>query len=139
MIKELVTDDEVLSQRCEKATAEDAPIAQDLIDTLESLEDGVCLAANQIGIAKAVVVYLDDNKKPHVMYNPKLLLGLGVGKVVEGCLTREEPSKVTRYAKIKVAFDELVNGELKARKRDFTGWTAQMIQHMIDHCNGKLV
>lgn len=139
MIKELVMDEEILSQRCEKATADDAALAQDLIDTVLSLEDGACIAANQIGVAKAVVVYLDDDKNPHVMYNPKLMLGLGATKAVEGCLTREEPSKVTRYAKIKVSFDELVDGVLKPRKRDYMGWTAQMIQHMIDHCNGKLV
>ena len=139
MIRELVTDTAVLSQRCEAATAEDAELAQDLIDTLASLENGACLAANQVGVTKAVVVYLDDDDKPHVMYNPKLLLGLGATKTVEGCLTLDEPSKVTRYAKVKVTFDELVDGELKSRKRDYTGWIAQMIQHMIDHCNGKLV
>lgn len=139
MIRELVSDEEILSQRCEQATAEDAELAQDLIETVQTLEDGACLAANQVGVPKAVVVYLDDNKKPHVMYNPKLMLGLGAFKATEGCLTLEAPSKVTRYQKIKVSFDELVDGELKARKRDYMGWTAQMIQHMIDHCNGKLV
>ncbi len=139
MIKELVKDEAVLSQRCAKATPEDAGIAQDLIDTVLTLEDGACLAANQIGVTKAVVVYLDDDREPHVMYNPRLMLGLGAGKTIEGCLTRDEPSKVTRYSKIKVSYDELVDGAFKARKRDYTGWTAQMIQHMIDHCNGKLV
>ena len=139
MIRELVKDDEILSQRCERATPEDAGLAQDLIDTVATLEDGACLAANQIGVAKAVVVWLDEEQKPHVMYNPKLLFGVGSQRTVEGCLTREEPSSVRRFQKIKVTYDELIDGELKHRKRDFTGWTAQMIQHMIDHCNGKLV
>ena len=139
MIRELTKDQELLSTRCEPATPEDVELAQDLIDTVQSLEDGACLAANQIGVTKAVVVYLDDDRKPHVLYNPKLLLGLGASKTIEGCLTLDEPSKVTRYARIKVSFDELVDGELKHRRRDFTGWHAQMIQHMIDHCNGKLV
>ena len=57
MIRELVTDEELLSTPCEPATAEDADVAQDLLDTLESIEDGACLAANQIGVAKAVVAY----------------------------------------------------------------------------------
>ena len=57
----------------------------------------------------------------------------------DGCLTRDEESKVTRFDRIKVAYDELADGALKPRKRDFTGWTAQVIQHMIDHCKGKLV
>lgn len=139
MIRELVTDEEILGVRCEKATPEDAPIAQDLIDTVESLEEGACIAANQIGVTKAVVVWLDDDRAPHVMYNPRILLGLGPSLAIEGCLTREEPSKVKRFAKIKVAYDELVDGAFKQRKRDYTGWVAQMIQHMIDHCNGKLV
>ena len=139
MIRELTKDQELLSTRCEPATPEDAELAQDLIDTVQSLEDGACLAANQIGVTKAVVVYLDDDREPHVLYNPKLLLGLGASKTIEGCLTLDEPSKVTRYARIKVSFDELVDGEFKLRRRDYNGWVAQMVQHMIDHCNGKLV
>ena len=139
MIKELTKDQELLSTRCEPATPEDVELAQDLIDTVQSLEDGACLAANQIGVTKAVVVYLDDDREPHVLYNPKLLLGLGASKTIEGCLTLDEPSKVTRYARIKVSFDELVDGEFRSRRRDYNGWVAQMVQHMIDHCNGKLV
>ena len=139
MIKELVKDEAVLSTPCEPATAEDASVAADLVDTLQSLDEAVCLAANQIGVTKAVVVYKDDADEVHVMYNPKVLMGLGGAKVVENCLTHEEDVRVTRYAKIKVSFDELVEGDLKPRKRDFTGWTAQMIQHMVDHCKGKLV
>ena len=139
MIRELTKDQELLSTRCEPATPEDAELAQDLIDTVLSLEDGACLAANQIGVTKAVVVYLGDDREPHVMYNPKLMLGLGASKTIEGCLTLDEPSKVTRYARVKVSFDELVDGEFRSRRRDYNGWIAQMIQHMIDHCNGKLI
>ena len=139
MIKDLVTDEAILSTKCEPATAEDAELAQDLIDTILAQEDGACIAANQIGVTKAVVVYLDDDKKPHVLYNPRIMMGLRPSKVVEGCLTREELVRVTRYDKVKVAFDELVDGKLVSRKRDYTGWIAQMVQHMVDHCNGKLV
>lgn len=139
MIKELVKDTEILSQRCAVATADDADVAQDLIDTLATLEDASCLAANQIGVTKAVVVWVDDKGDPHVMYNPKLLFGVAAQRTVEGCLTLDEPSNVRRFQKIKVNFDELVDGELKHRRRDYMGWEAQMIQHMIDHCNGKLV
>lgn len=139
MIKELVKDEKVLSARCEKATPEDAPIAQDLVDTILSIDDGACLAANQIGVTKRIAVYLDDDRQPHVLYNPRIMMGLGAQRVEEGCLSRDEVSKVTRYAKVKVSFDELVDGAFKSRKRDYTGWTAQMIQHMVDHCQGKLV
>ena len=139
MIKDLVQDEAILSTPCEPATAEDASVAQDLIDTLESIDDAACLAANQIGVTKAVAVFKDDKDQVHVMYNPKLLMGLVGSKVEESCLTHEEPVRVTRFAKIKVSYDELIDGELKPRKRDYTGWVAQMIQHMVDHCKGKLV
>ena len=139
MIKDLVHDDTILSTPCEPATAEDAPVAQDLVDTLASIDDAVCLAANQIGVTKAIIAFQDDKDEVHVMYNPKVLMGLGGAKVEENCLTHEEVTKVTRFAKIKVSFDELVGGQLKTRRRDYIGWTAQMIQHMVDHCKGKLV
>ena len=61
MIKELCKDEAILSKRCERATAQDAPVAQDLVDTMHSLEDCGCLAANQIGVTKAVVVFQDDS------------------------------------------------------------------------------
>ncbi len=139
MVKDLVCDDAILSQVCAPATADDADLAQDLVDTMNSLEDAVCLAANQIGVAKAVVAYKGDDEKDHVLYNPRVLMGLGPQKLVESCMTHEGESRVTRFVKIKVAYDELVDGALKPRKRDFLGWEAQMIQHMCDHCKGKLV
>lgn len=139
MICELINDEEILSQRCEPATADDAELAQDLLDTLASIDDGGCLAANQIGVTKALIAFVDDRGKAHVMYNPKIVMGLRAQRVVEGCLTREGTTKVRRYAKVKVQFDEPVDGKLVSRKRDYLGWTAQMIQHMVDHCNGKLV
>ncbi|MEG0015007.1 MAG: peptide deformylase, partial [Gordonibacter sp.] len=139
MIKELVKDEDALSQPCEAATAEDAQVAQDLLETLTSLEGAACLAANQIGAAKCIVAYLDDNDQPHIMYNPRMLQALGAFKAVEGCLSLEAESKVTRYDRIKVTYEELADGALQPRKKEFTGWTAQIIQHMIDHCKGKLV
>lgn len=73
MIKELCHDEAILSQRCEVATVEDESVAQDLIDTIKSLDDAGCLAANQIGVTKKVCVYLDDAGEPHVLYNPRLV------------------------------------------------------------------
>ena len=139
MIKELVHDEMLLSRPCAAATAQDADVAQDLLDTLVSIDSAACLAANQIGAEKAVIAYLDEKENPQVMYNPKLLLGLGAFKAEEGCLTRDEISVVTRYQRIKVAYDEMVDGALVPRKKDLTDWTAQIVQHMIDHCKGKLV
>ena len=139
MIKEIVTDKTVLSQPCEKASAADEAIAQDLLDTIASLKDASCLAANQIGATKAIGVYLDDNDEPHVIFNPVLKQGLQPFRATEACLSLEEESKVNRFAHIMFTYDELADGELVPRKRRAEGWGAQVIQHLIDHCKGKLV
>ena len=77
MIKELVKDEAILSTPCEPATAADAEIAQDLVDTLLSIEDAACLAANQIGVTKAICALADDEGNTLVMYNPKIMFGMG--------------------------------------------------------------
>ena len=139
MVKDLVRDEKILSVPCEPATAEDAQLAQDLADTLESLDEVACLAANQIGVTKQVVAFLDDSDTVRVMLNPKLLRALYPIQTEEECMTLDYPVRVTRYGKINVAYDELKDGELVSRKRDYQGNTAQAIQHVIDHCKGKLV
>ena len=139
MIKELTTDEALLSTPCEEATADDADLAQDLLDTLESIEDGACLAANQIGVAKAVIAYKDDKDRLHVMFNPSMKRALRPGRVEEGCLTREGTTKVTRFDQATFVYQELVEGRLIPRKKERRGWTAQILQHMIDHCKGKLI
>lgn len=139
MIKELVSDVEVLTAPCDKATADDAQLATDLKETLESLNEVACLAANQIGETKQVAALYDDNGNVFVMLNPKLMRGLYPMKVEEECMTTDKISKVTRYGKIKVSFDEIKDGKLVNRKKDYQANTAQAIQHMIDHCQGKLV
>ena len=97
-IKELVHDEAVLSTPCEKATAEDAQVAQDLLDTMASLDEAACLHANQIGVTHNLFAYVDEKDKQHVMFNPVIKLGLAASKQVEGCFTHEEPVTVTRYA-----------------------------------------
>ena len=139
MIKEIVQDEELLSQPCEPATAEDAPIIADVVDTLLAQENAACLAANQIGETKAIIAYLNSANKPVVLLNPKITQGLNPTTKIEDCLSHDEPSAVTRYKWIRVAFDELVDGKLVPRKKKYEDWTAQVIQHGIDHCNGVLV
>ena len=139
MVKELVRDTEVLSTPCEPATVDDAQLAEDLVETLESLEDVACLAANQIGETKQVVAFRNESDEIHVILNPKLLRALYPIKTEEECMTLDSPSRVTRYGKINVSYDEIVDGKLVKRKRDFQGNTAQAVQHVIDHCKGKLV
>lgn len=139
MIKDIVTDEEILSMPCEKATADDAELAQDLIDTLASIEDAACLAANQIGVCKCVIAYKNENDRIHVMFNPSMKRALRPFRTEEGCLSREETKKVTRFDQATFVYQELVEDTLIPRKKECRGWIAQMLQHMIDHCNGKLV
>lgn len=139
MIKELVKDEALLNQAAEPATAEDAQVAQDLVDTMESMRDNcACLAANQIGSNKAVIAY-DNGAKVGVMFNPAIKHCAIPYEVTEACLSLEGESTVTRYKRIIVTFQELVDGELVARQRKFSDWKAEIIQHAIDHCEGKLV
>ena len=139
MIKDIVTDEAILSQPCEPATGADAEVAQDLVDTLLANEEAAALAANQIGVTKAIVAYLNEKDRPVVMYNPQITQALKPFPAVEACLSREEAAAITRYKWIRVSYDVLLNGELMPRKKKMEGWQAQLVQHMIDHCNGELV
>jgi len=139
MIKDIVTDTELLSTPCEKATIEDAAVVEDLMDTLAANENSACLAANQIGVTKRIAVYLDDNDQVRNIFNPSIRKALYANKVTEECLSLEGEVNVRRFGWIEVECEELVDGKLVKRKRSFQDWQAQIIQHMIDHCNGKLV
>lgn len=139
MIRELVHDTDIQSQKCEKATIEDEDLANDLLETAKSLDDAACLAANQIGQTKQIIVFIGDDGEMHLMLNPRIKRGLYPVKVEEECLTIEGIGKTTRFAKIEVIYDEIKDGKLVQRKREYQGDTAQAIQHAIDHCNGKLI
>lgn len=138
MVKDIVKDEKALSVKAEAATPEDAEVAQDLLDTIASLDDCVCLAANQIGSNKAIIAFEGSNGM-QVMYNPTLVQKMAPYKANEGCLSLDEDHEVTRYQLIRVKFDALNNGKFESRTRKYNGWVAEVIQHGIDHCEGKLV
>lgn len=138
MIKDIVKDEEFLSKKAEAATPEDAEVAQDLIDTMESLDGCVCLAANQIGSTKAVIAF-QGAKGTQVMFNPKIVAQMAPYKAAEGCLSLERDTAVRRFQMIRVQFDALVDGAFESRTRKYSGYVAECIQHGIDHCAGKLV
>ena len=138
MIKEIVKDRDFLSRPATPATAEDAPVMQDLRDTLESLEDCVCLAATQIGEAKAIIAYRDGDHV-QIMFNPKLKMGAQPYVAQESCLSLEEVSEVRRFKMITVTYQALSNGNLVSRTKRLSGWTAEVVQHALDHVAGKLV
>lgn len=137
MIKELVHDPIFLGQKSEIATAADLQTAQDLLDTLIFHKDGcVGMAANMIGVKKRIICF--NNEGTYMtMFNPELIKFSEMYETSEGCLSLlGEPRKVKRYKKIKVRYQ---NEEFKVRMKTFEGWTAQIIQHEVDHCNGVLI
>ncbi len=139
MIREIVKDTEFLSQPCEPATAEDADIAQDLLDTMESLGNNcACLAANQIGFNKAIIAYEYDGRY-YVMFNPVIEKSAIAFKAIENCLSLEGENEVRRYRRITVSYEILEDGKLLPRKRKMQEWNAEVVQHAIDHCNGVLI
>ena len=137
MVRELMHDPVFLAQKSAPATAEDLEVAQDLLDTLAFHKDRcVGMAANMIGVAKRIIVF--DNKGSYMtMLNPVILKAGDQYETEEGCLSLlGGPRKTKRYQKIKVQYQNL---QMQTRLKTFTGWTAQIIQHEVDHCNGVLI
>ena len=141
MIKNLVHDPIFLAGKSEVATKEDLQIAQDLIDTLITHRDScVGMAANMIGVKKRIIAFLDESGRTPtytVMLNPKIIKKDGAYSTEESCLSLlGGPRPCKRYKSIKVKYQNL---ELQTRIKTYTGWTAEIIQHEIDHCNGILI
>ena len=136
MVQPICKDVIFLARKSEPATPEDILIGQDLLDTLNAHRDGcVGMAANMIGKAKRIIVFLDGDT-PTVMYNPEIVKASEPYEAEEGCLSLNGTRKTTRYRKIKVRYQ---NAAFQTRFKSYTGWTAQIIQHEIDHCNGILI
>ena len=141
MIKELMHDPIFLAGKSEIATKEDLPIAQDLLDTLMAhKETWVGMAANMIGVKKRIIAFLDESGRTPVytvMLNPEIIKKDDAYDTEEGCLSLlGDPRKCKRYKTIKVQYQTV---EMQTRLKTYTGWTAQIIQHEVDHCNGILI
>ena len=137
MVKELMHDPIFLARKSVPATAEDLEVAQDLLDTLTFHKEGcVGMAANMIGVRKRIIVF-DNEGEYMTMLNPVILKGSDLYETEEGCLSLlGGPRKTKRFQKIKVRYQ---TESLQVRLKTFTGWTAQIIQHEIDHCHGILI
>ena len=136
MVRPIMKDRFFLSQKSKPATPEDAAVAQDLLDTLAAHRDGcVGMAANMIGVAKRIIVFVDEGTDM-VMFNPELTKCSEPYETEEGCLSLSGIRPTTRYRKITVRYQ---NAAFQTRQRTFRDWTAQIIQHEIDHCNGILI
>lgn len=137
MVKELVHDPIFLAKKAQPADRADLQTAQDLLDTLAAHnETCVGMAANMIGVCKRIIAF-DNGGSYMVMLNPQIVKASGEYETEESCLSLlGGPRKTRRSQKIKVQYQTL---EFQTRLKTFEGWTAQIIQHEIDHCNGILI
>ena len=137
MVRELIHDPILLARKSLPATKADLEIAQDLLDTITAhRESCVGMAANMIGACKCIIVF-DNRGALTLMFNPQIIKASGEYETEEGCLSLlGGPRRTKRYQKIKVQYQ---TREFQTRLKSFEGWTAQIIQHEIDHCNGILI
>ena len=137
MIREVIHDPILLARKSEPATLDDQQVAQDLLDTLTANKEAcVGMSANMIGVCKWIIVF--DNEGVYMtMFNPEIIKMSGPYDTEESCLSLlGGPRSCKRYQTIKVKWQ---NEQFLTRIKTFTGWTAQIIQHEIDHCNGILI
>ena len=136
MIREICKDETFLAQKAASATADDLATAQDLLDTLTAHKDGcVGMAANMIGVCKRIIAF--DNEGTYmVMFNPVIVRQSGPYEAQEGCLSLTGVRKTKRFQTVKVQWQ---NEKFQTRLKTFTGWTAEIIQHEIDHCEGIVI
>ncbi len=136
MVQPVMHDPIFLAQKSVPATADDLSVAQDLLDTLIAHKDGcVGMAANMIGVLKRIIAF-EDEEKYTVMFNPEIVKCSQPYEAEEGCLSLPGHRKAKRFQSIKVQYQ---NSQFQTRFKTYTGWTAQIIQHEIDHCNGILI
>ena len=136
MVREICRDEAFLSQRAEPATKDDLGTAQDLLDTLLAHKGGcVGMAANMIGVNKRIIAF-DNDGAYLVMLNPVIIRQSEPYEAEEGCLSLTGTRRAKRFRSIKVQWQ---NEMLQTRLKTFTGWTAEIIQHEIDHCDGILI
>ena len=136
MERPIVKDPIFLAQRSSPATPDDLAAAQDLLDTLIAHRSGcVGMAANMIGVAKRIIVF-DNEGEYMTMFNPEIVKCSQPYEAEEGCLSLPGRRKTKRFRSIKVRYR---NEQFQVRLKTFSGWTAQIIQHEIDHCSGILI
>ena len=136
MIREICKDEAFLAQKAEPATADDLGVAQDLLDTLIAHKDGcVGMAANMIGVNKRIIAF-ENGGKYMIMLNPVIIKKHDPYEAEEGCLSLVGTRKTERWRSIRVQWQ---NEKLQNRAKTFTGFTAEIIQHEIDHCEGIII
>ncbi len=136
MIRDICRDEAFLSQKAEPATPEDVQTAADLLETLEHHRDGcVGMAANMIGVNRRIIAF-DNEGEYMLMFNPEIIKKSSPYEAEEGCLSLTGTRRTRRWQSIKVRWQ---NERFQERIKTFTGWTAEIIQHEIDHCEGIII
>ena len=136
MIRQIMRSEKFLAEPSEPAGEDDLPVARDLLDTLAAHE-GACvgMAANMIGVRKRIIVFA-DGRKLRAMLNPEIVSAAAPYDTEEGCLSLRGMRPAKRYRRIKVRYLDL---DMRSRTETFKDYTAQIIQHEIDHCNGVII
>ncbi len=136
MVREIMRDESFLAQKAEPATPADLEVAQDLLETLQANRAGcVGMAANMIGVNKRIIAF-DNDGTYMVMFNPEIVKRATPYQAEEGCLSLLGVRPAKRWKSIKVQYQ---NEKFQTRFKTYTGWTAQIIQHEIDHCEGVII
>ena len=136
MEKPIVKDTLFLRIPSKPATPEDISVADDLRDTLlANRERCLGMAANMIGVSKSIIVFFDGATCCE-MFNPKLFKTAQPFDTEEGCLSLTGVRPTKRFRSIKVQW---VDRQFKPHIKTFTGLTAQIIQHEIDHISGIII
>lgn len=136
MVRDIMKDTVFLAQKAEPATIDDLPIADDLLETLIAHKDGcVGMAANMIGVNKRIIAFENDGNYM-IMLNPEIVKKSEPYMTEESCLSLVGSRKTKRWKSIKVKYQTT---DLQLRYKTFIGWTAQIIQHEIDHCEGIVI
>ena len=136
MVKKIMRDPLFLAQKSVDATEDDKQVVTDLLDTLKAnLDHCVGMAANMIGVKKNIIV-VAAGPFQFAMINPVITGKSGAFQTEEGCLSLTGVRKCTRYQEIEVEYQDM---NFKKKKEKYSGWTAQIIQHEIDHCDGILI
>lgn len=136
MVREIVRDIFLLGRKSSPAGPEDIAAADDLLDTLKAnSERCVGMAANMIGVNKRIIVF-DCDGKLEEMFNPEIIDRKEPYETQEGCLSLNGVRETKRYKKIKVRY---FNRSFQMRLKTYSGFTAQIIQHEIDHCDGIII
>ena len=136
MVKKIMRDPLFLAQKSVDATEDDKQVVTDLLDTLKANHDHCgCLASNMIGVKKNIIV-VAAGPFQFAMINPVITGKSGAFQTEEGCLSLDGVRPCTRYKEIEV---DNLDTNFKKQHGKYIGWTAQIIQHEVDHCNGIVI